>query len=338
MSKSHKDLQTSAIFIHDIVIKFIPANLHLLSDQLPDDVAILKNAIYDWFSTALDCAEFTFQWECTINQIEETYNHHFQCYIKLKPHNRARCTTLFRRLPAILCKETNPFIRDVRIRPASNSGCHKLPVYTSKESSRVAGPWTQFIPPLDLSKFRQCRDRPSWNACQHWLDSLIVPLPDLRRIIWVYDQKGESGKSTWANYAEFAYAKTALVIHWMQAKDMRTYIVRSGPKQVYIFDLEKNAPPGIKLHHIFYLIEQLKNGVIIDDKYMTPKIFMTTPHVIVLCNEPCPFKHFTQNRFISYVIAEGSEPWGRQTICPTPPTPPPHTPSTSCGVGSEHSQ
>lgn len=111
-----------------------------------------------------------------------------------------------------------------------------------------------------------------WQA--QLIDLVTNHQPDARSIIWIYDELGNSGKSSFSNhmmsnhnFKVFGNGKTAdIALAW------------NGEN--VIFDYSRSQAE----HLNYQVIEDIKNGRIFSGKYQSTTKFYASPHVICLAN------------------------------------------------------
>jgi hypothetical protein len=116
----------------------------------------------------------------------------------------------------------------------------------------------------------------SWQ--QELYESLLKPADD-RRIIFVVDIVGNSGKSWFARYFCDYHGNGQIVVPGKKA-DMALTIDET--KKVFFFDCPRSKQ-GEFIQYDF--LEELKNGLILSPKYESKMKRLETPHVVVLMNE-----------------------------------------------------
>jgi len=104
--------------------------------------------------------------------------------------------------------------------------------------------------------------------------------PNDREINWVYDPKGNKGKSRLC--ANLLLEHKAILLRG-KASDM-AYMYNNNP--VVVFDIPRTQfnEDGRYMHAIYETAECLKNGVIVSTKYESKMKLFTVPHVIVFSN------------------------------------------------------
>lgn len=235
-------------------------------------------------------AKFCFQLECTCREKEpfpeplaslckqpdfpqaSLYNWHYQGWLKLKERKRPHT------VGAILGKGG---MQGISVRPASNAGAKALEDYVMKRDATYrAGPWAD-----------------KWISAPYQGEDLITKLlpfqkyicdeikkpPSNRVINWIYDPEGCSGKSAFVKMLTFKcpYFK---YVDLADKKDACTDIVADGPKSFYIVDIPRTKTSKVSMDEMYMVVEQLKNGIVVQHKYEESKMVMKPPHVWVFSN------------------------------------------------------
>lgn len=184
--------------------------------------------------------------------------------------------------------------------------------YCQKEESRVEGPWEYGVLSRQGSNKRKLReaverspermadedpkiyrritarimqeeyteafvfnhDKRPW---QIKLEEIISKAADDRRIIWIYGEKGNEGKST--------YAKKLFTEGWFYSRGGKVqdilYSYAMKPKAHVVFDIPRSQKDYIN----YSVIEQLKDGLCTSVKYEPIMISRLQPiHVVVMAN------------------------------------------------------
>jgi len=117
-----------------------------------------------------------------------------------------------------------------------------------------------------------------WNKLQKHLISIIETEQDTRKINWVYDEYGNTGKTHFAKYF-VAKGDTYYITGGKQADILYSYEGQS----IIIYDLARTYADNID--HIYTTIENLKNGFYLSTKYNSEqRIYNKQPIIIILAN------------------------------------------------------
>jgi len=205
-----------------------------------------------------------------IYQLEKcpsTGNPHYQIYVKL--HKKRRCSELSKLLNSM-------YLRGAECSPAKDTSA--LASYTMKETTRIAGPWSN--KPIYLGE-----DLINISQMYPWqkhIISLIAQTPDDRTIEWYYDEHGGKGKSTMSKYLYFHHDIITLTIG--KASDILNLVYKLSGRKMYIFDISRTVTAGA-MTEIYAAMEAVKNGYFVNTKYDTGVCCMARPHVIVFSNK-----------------------------------------------------
>lgn len=127
-------------------------------------------------------------------------------------------------------------------------------------------------------------------ALRPWQQDLMDKLnaePDPRKIMWVYDPVGNTGKSFMARY--LASNHGAQVFSSGKSADI-AYAMDSS--RIIVWDLHR----AIEEHVNYGVMEDVKNGVIFSSKYESCTKVFPIPHVVVFSNFMCPSGKFSDDR------------------------------------------
>lgn len=258
-------------------------------DQFSELFVVLKRAL-----ASLNC-KYIFQLERggTANRL------HYQGYIHIVKGAKLRPQTLATTL-------NGQGMYGIHISPASGAGKEALKTYCMKDETRVAGPWKDTDPKVLTaaeSKRLQLIDPDHLYAWQRTVrDAIIGPCGD-RKIDWLVDTGGNAGKSS---FGKLMVAQGhALLLPFADAKDANNLVVNAGERKAYIFDLTRTKPAAISADDTYSVMEQIKNGYIVNTKYQT-KIHIQPPaHVWVFANRPPRFSALSGDRWAVWQLKNG---------------------------------
>lgn len=116
-----------------------------------------------------------------------------------------------------------------------------------------------------------------WSDFQQSILNIINSPVDRRKIHWIYDPKGNNGKSFLANYLRLFH--NAYIITGGRSADIYRHYENN---KVVIYDLPRDyMNENISLYST---MECFKNGYILDAKYEGQKKSFIPPHIVVLSN------------------------------------------------------
>ncbi|AFV91336.1 replication-associated protein [Dragonfly associated alphasatellite] len=250
-------------------------------------------------------------------QHEKGTHDHMQGYLQLKKPSRL---TAVRKLFG----NFRPHLEVQKARRAEDARD-----YCMKDESRVAGPWEigEFIPQgshkgrmRDLvrrSPERMAEENPSvyrrvlaaqsverfrsdpsllpdplrdWQIC---LLELLEEVPDNRSIIWIYGPAGAEGKTMMAKELFrrgwfYTSGGTADNVKYQYAVEVESHVV---------FDIPRDKKDYIQ----YSLIEELKNGMIVSNKYEPIRVVRISGrevHVVVMCNFMPDYSKISPDRIV----------------------------------------
>lgn len=140
------------------------------------------------------------------------------------------------------------------------------------------------------------------NELKEWQQSildLVKVEPDDRKIIWIYENIGNVGKSAFSKYLVVKY--DALYITEGKKSDVINIVynyILNNDLNILILDIPRDN--GNKCS--YKSLEEIKNGLICNTKYETGNKVINAPHIIVFSNEPPDLEKFSKDRWDIYEI------------------------------------
>ena len=178
--------------------------------------------------------------------------------------------------------------------------------YSTKEATRVAGPWGDGAEEVDDydGDDLACMGEPyPW---QKWVLEHIATKPDDRSVYWIYDAEGCKGKSKLTKY--LIWKKLAKVINVDSAARLSSAIVKAGKERCYVIDIPRTICKDKSLSSVVNVMENLKNGVVVDNMYGADNnLLMAPPHVMVFANYPPPRETMSGDRWKVFRITMDRE-------------------------------
>lgn len=121
-----------------------------------------------------------------------------------------------------------------------------------------------------------------------------------RRILFIVDPRGNSGKSILAKYCFINRPDTQL-IQIGKSRDM-AYLVKNSTTVFFI-----NIPRKKREHVNYDFMEDLKDGIIQSPKFRsTTKMFRESPNVIVLTNSMPDMEALSEDRYVILLLENGT--------------------------------
>lgn len=230
-------------------------------------------------------AHYMFQLECGA----ETGRFHYQGYLHLKKKMR---------IPQ-LAKLLQATVPTIHLSPSHDHEALKS-YCMKKDLTYVAGPWDdrdseghdvdvlakEDLYPWQIEVLRQCSVK-----------------PDDRKVCWLVDQKGCSGKTALLKFMR--KHKMALPLSYTDSKDAMYMVTQLPWQEAYVFDLTRVKPASLSASDLYAVMEQIKNGLLQNTKYVSKAGILRKPsHVWVFANHVPDYKSLSQDRWMVYEINE----------------------------------
>lgn len=134
---------------------------------------------------------------------------------------------------------------------------------------------------------------------QQQLKELLEQEPEDRKIIWIYENVGNVGKSAFSKYA--VIKMDALYITEGKKSDIINIVYNyTKEKELDILILDVPRENGNKIS--YKSLEEIKNGLICNTKYETGNMVINAPHIVVFANEAPELYKFSMDRWEIYKI------------------------------------
>jgi len=154
--------------------------------------------------------------------------------------------------------------------------------YVMKEEGRIEGPWTSDEDTEGNYVPTDMRMEPKWNAMQQTIVDIKATKPDRRTVHCIVDTRGNRGKSFIAMWMDI-HKKAIYVPQFADAKDLMRMCFAQPKIGCYFIDLPK-ATSHMSENALYAGIEQLKTGMLYDDRYKFRKQWIDPCHVFVFTN------------------------------------------------------
>lgn len=136
-----------------------------------------------------------------------------------------------------------------------------------------------------------------WRPWQKKVIDILEGPRNSRTINWVYDPKGNSGKSFLTKY--IALTKDCVIADGKKENVFNQLNEicneQNTEVSVVILDIPRYCQQEYTLN--YGMLEALKDGVIYSGKYKGGKVFLDEPHVIVFSNSEPEYERFTPDRW-----------------------------------------
>lgn len=141
---------------------------------------------------------------------------------------------------------------------------------------------------------RQIQWPKKWHPWQEKILEEIQIEPNNRTINWIWEEKGNTGKTTLCNY--LALEKNALLVPSKKNDAFHAIAKRfedTGEIDIVIIDVPRDS-----LDYICYTaIEKIKDGQVISGKYEGCQCIFPSPHLYIFANEPPKLHKFSADRW-----------------------------------------
>jgi hypothetical protein len=132
-----------------------------------------------------------------------------------------------------------------------------------------------------------------FRAYQLGLAQILLGEPQPRKIIFVVDEVGNTGKSWFVRKFLFLHESLTQVLSVGKRDDLAHAIDSS--RRVFLFDLPRSSSEFLQ----YTVLEQLKDGIVFSPKYnsRTKLLDHGTPHVVVFMNEQPDRNKLSRDRY-----------------------------------------
>ena len=184
--------------------------------------------------------------------------------------------------------------------------------YCVKAESRVEGPWFVGTP-----QYRR-KNTPISLSLRKWQEQLLnelnSPLGETfrdRKVIWIQDEKGSAGKSTFLKY--LCSQKEGLNFKKLpldRPDRIRMMVCKMTEKEdvdAFCFDFTRTLDENTSIRSMFQVLEEIKNGHIVSAMFGAPmESIIPNPFVIIFTNEDVSmyYRYLSKDRWQAYAIIE----------------------------------
>jgi len=254
------------------------------------------------------CDEYVYQLEKNPDTDIEKF--HYQVY--LKTQLRTRKTTLLNSLSSEMCfpKEYIRAEKMLGTREQAILYCSKketaclMPTY----SPNIRRERENLYEGKDLQNIKREESQYPWQ--REILKKIFISSPfsikdpDDREIMWVMDEKGNSGKSKLVKYLCVSN-ESCIKLPFGTASQLRSSIVNAGPRRVYILDIPRTLGVDDNIDDLISVIEDVKNGFVVSSFYGNyGSLVIEPPHVIIFSNRQAPISKMSEDRWRVWGIVD----------------------------------
>jgi hypothetical protein len=184
--------------------------------------------------------------------------------------------------------------------------------YCVKVESRVAGPWFVGTPQYRRKNTPMSISLGKWQ--QQLLNELYSPLGETfkdRKVIWIQDECGGAGKSTFLKYLcsqkEGLNFKKLPLDRPDRIRMMVCKITEKEDVDAFCFDFTRTLDENTSIRSMFQVLEEIKNGHIVSAMFGAPmESIIPCPFVIIFTNEDVSgyYNYLSKDRWQVYAIIE----------------------------------
>lgn len=234
------------------------------------------------------------RWCFQIEKGKKTGFMHYQVRLSLKV--KQRFSSLLKNLPFVgrWSRTSNPTYY------AGNE------FYVQKEETRIEGPFTdREYQQHKLTKQLKIFMKEMKETPRVLHEDIIkeCQIYDPRKINFIYDTMGDSGKSILAEYLEYINVAEEIPPYRMM-DDIFQWVATRPIKKAYLVDMPR-AMKKKNLADFYSGIEIVKNGVAFDKRYKGTKIRFDRPRIFIFANEKPNFKFLTKDKWVIWEVEDG---------------------------------
>lgn len=157
---------------------------------------------------------------------------------------------------------------------------------------KMKGTWTQcfnycikdgcnlVIKDDDYEDPPECLNKEDFYPWQKMLYKLLQTKANDRTINWVWDTKGNIGKTAFTRY--LGIKERACIIQKGKYADIMNHVFNTKNMKIFIVDVPRSSGNNVS----YNAIESIKSGIIFNSKYETGQKFINPPHIVVFANYP----------------------------------------------------
>lgn len=136
-------------------------------------------------------------------------------------------------------------------------------------------------------------------------ESNKLKTPDDRKITYILDLVGKSGKSQFYKWLFNKYPKMVGRISYGTASQLKSSMVNMGAKKIYIIDLARSVGKNDSQSDLLSAIEDLKSGLVINPMFGNGKVLeMAPPHIIISANYLLDLNSLSADRWDAYELCD----------------------------------
>ena len=257
------------------------------------DITIPKSEFDSHNELGLALKEWAKSYCFQLEKGEKTGYEHWQCRVRLI--KKKRLTEVIEQIAPSIKGHWSATCKTVHKSNSFN--------YVMKGDTRVEGPWSDKDFAVEKKLTRQLKTFLQYEL-RPWQKTIMdaIMIPDDRKIMFVYDTVGNSGKSIFAEFLE--YKGCAMELPPLRAfEDLMQFAAGMPDQSCYLIDMPR-ALKKDKLSEFYSGVECLKNGILWDKRYSAQKRRQDRPNIVVFANELPAFEYMSQDRWGVYYMTE----------------------------------
>ena len=222
---------------------------------------------------------------------------HWQGRISL--HKRKRLQDL-----RALCNANELLMSRAHWSPTSCAGRGQV-FYTMKLDTRVDGPWCDTDEP-EIEMPKQLAHITKLRPFQQEIIDRSLHIYNSRVIHWLYDETGNSGKSSLVLWCKVNKIMNCRIIPCLLSSsfgDLNAAVMDQPVGELYFIDMPR-ALPKAKLHDLMAFLETCKTGYVYDKRYHFRERVFSSPQVWVMSNALPDKKMLSNDRLITWTIKD----------------------------------
>lgn len=184
----------------------------------------------------------------------------------------------------------------IHLSPDSNIGSTNAEFYCLKrDATYVSGPWADGDHIFE--DFSDLREPTGWTL---QVKNILLGPVEERKIYWIWETQGCTGKSNFATYMEKYHKIIGLGLG--TAND-NFYAVSELTARGYIFDVPRTLPQRFDWGEVYMSLEKIKDRNFLSTKYKPKKVLLPViPHLIVFANVPPKREALSLDRWAIFKI------------------------------------
>jgi len=142
---------------------------------------------------------------------------------------------------------------------------------------------------ISVQKFLKAELR-DW---QQELTTELLEVPHPRKIIWMYEAEGNTGKTFLGNYLKAIHGACLLDCG---KKVENAYLLREHTGRITIFNMTRTISDDM-MNHVYELAERVKDNTVVSTKYETQRVELSPQQVVVFANREPDYTKWSKDRY-----------------------------------------